>query len=117
MNNIGYVLLFLFSVFVSSCSQIALKKSANKKHESKIREIMNPLVLGAYICFFGASLLTVFAYRGVDLSWGPVLETTSYIYILILSAIFLKEKITKKKVLGNIIIIIGIGIYAFGGKI
>lgn len=117
MNNIGYVLLFLLSVFVSSCSQIALKKSANKKHESKIREIMNPLVLGAYICFFGASLLTVFAYRGVDLSWGPVLETTSYIYILILSAIFLKEKITKKKVLGNIIIIIGIGIYAFGGKI
>ena len=117
MNNIGYVLLFLLSVFVSSCSQIALKKSTNKKHESKIREIMNPLVLGAYICFFGASLLTVFAYRGVDLSWGPVLETTSYIYILILSAIFLKEKITKKKVLGNIIIIIGIGIYAFGGKI
>ena len=117
MNNIGYVLLFLLSVFVSFCSQIALKKSANKKHESKIREIMNPLVLGAYICFFGASLLTVFAYRGVDLSWGPVLETTSYIYILILSAIFLKEKITKKKVLGNIIIIIGIGIYAFGGKI
>ena len=82
MNNIGYVLLFLISVFVSSCSQIALKKSANQKHENKIREIVNPLVLGAYACFFGASLLTVLAYRGVDLSWGPVLETTSYIYIL-----------------------------------
>ena len=59
MNNIGYVLLFLISVFVSSCSQIALKKSANQKHENKIREIVNPLVLGAYACFFGASLLTV----------------------------------------------------------
>ena len=41
MNNIGYVLLFLLSVFVSSCSQIALKKSANRKHESKIKEILN----------------------------------------------------------------------------
>ena len=78
---------------------------------------MNPLVLGAYVCFFGASLLTVLAYRGVDLSWGPVLETTSYIYIMILSAIFLKEKVSGKKVLGNVIIIIGIVIYAFGDKI
>ena len=117
MNNIGYVLLFLLSVFVSSCSQIALKKSANRKHESKIKEIMNPLVLGAYVCFFGASLLTVLAYRGVDLSCGPVLETTSYIYIMILSAIFLHEKVSKRKVLGNIIIILGIIIYAFGDKL
>ena len=117
MNNIGYVLLFLLSVFVSSCSQIALKKSANRKHESKIKEIMNPLVLGAYVCFFGASLLTVLAYRGLDLSWGPVLETTSYIYIMILSAIFLHEKVSKRKVLGNIIIILGIIIYAFGDKL
>ena len=110
MNNIGYVLLFLISVFVSSCSQIALKKSANQKHENKIREIVNPLVLGAYACFFGASLLTV-------LAWGPVLETTSYVYIMILSVVFLKEKVSKKKVFGNIIIIIGIVIYAFGDKI
>ena len=117
MNNIGYVLLFLISVFVSSCSQIALKKSANQKHENKIREIMNPLVLGAYACFFGASLLTVLAYRGVDLSWGPVLETTSYIYIMILSAVFLNEKVSKKKVFGNIMIISGGGIYAFGDKV
>ena len=117
MNNIGYVLLFLLSVFVSSCSQIALKKSANRKHESKIKEIMNPLVLGSYVCFSGASLLTLLTYRGLYLSWGPVLETTSYIYIMILSAIFLHEKVSKRKVLGNIIIILGIIIYAFGDKL
>ena len=89
----------------------------NKVYLQKIKEIMNPLVLGAYVCFFGASLLTVLAYRGVDLSWGPVLETTSYIYIMILSAIFLHEKVSKRKVLGNIIIILGIIIYAFGDKL
>lgn len=114
MNNLGYILLFLISVFISSCSQIALKKSANKTHKNKIAEILNPTVLGAYICFLGASLLTVLAYQGVDLSWGPVLETTSYVYIMILSALFLKEKITLQKVIGNVIIILGIIIYAFG---
>ena len=117
MNNIGYVLLFLLSVFVSSCSQIALKKSANRKHESKIKEIMNPLVLGAYVCFFGASLLTVLAYRGVDLGGRRIIKKKSYIYIMILSAIFLHKKVSKRKVLGNIIIILGIIIYAFGDKL
>lgn len=117
MNNWGYVLLFLMSVFISSCSQIALKKSANQIHKNRIAEILNPIVLGAYVCFFGASLLTVLAYQGVDLSWGPVLETTSYIYIMILSAVFLKEKITFQKIIGNVIIIFGIIIYAFGNKL
>lgn len=116
-NNIGYIVLFLVSVLISSCSQIALKKSANKKYDNKIKEILNPVVFGAYCCFFGASLLTVIAYRGVDLSWGPVLETTSYIYIMVLSYLFLHERITKKKVIGNIIIIFGIMIYALGDKI
>lgn len=117
MNKWGYILLFLVSVFISSCSQIALKKSANQTHKNKIAEILNPIVLGAYLCFFGASLLTVLAYQGVDLSWGPVLETTSYIYIMILSALFLKEKISFQKVFGNVIIILGIVIYAFGNRI
>lgn len=71
------------------------------------------MVIGAYICFLGSSLLTTLAYRGVPLSLGPVLEATSYIYIVLLSRIFLKETITKKKVMGNLLIIIGILISAW----
>lgn len=115
MNSFVYILIFLISIFISSCSQIALKKSANKKHKTRVSEIINPVVLGAYVFFLGSSFLTVFAYKGVDLSWGPVLETTSYIYIMCLGAIFLKERITIKKIIGNIIIILGIIVYAFGG--
>ena len=117
MHNSGYILLFLVSVFISSCSQIALKRSTNKKYSNKIKEIFNPLVLSAYLCFFGASLLTVIAYRGVELSWGPVLETTSYVYIMILSAVFLKEKVSFRKIVGNLTIILGIIIYALGNHI
>lgn len=113
-SSIIFLLMFLISVFISSCSQIALKKSANNRHGSFIREILNPMVLGAYICFFGASLLTTFAYKGVPLSFGPVLEATSYIYIVVLSRFFLGEKVTRKKILGNVLIIAGILIYASG---
>ena len=108
-----FLLLFLFSVLVSSCSQIILKKSANNQHDSKLKEILNPMVAGAYICFLGSSLLTTLAYRGIPLSMGPVLEATSYIYIVLLSRVFLKEKITKRKLMGNLLIIIGILISAW----
>lgn len=113
-NNSLFLVIFLISVFISSCSQIALKKSANNRHSSFIKEILNPVVMGAYVCFFASSLLTTLAYRGVPLSLGPVLESTSYLYIMILSYLFLDEKITRKKILGNILIIAGILIYASG---
>lgn len=113
-KNSVYFILFLISVFVSACSQIALKKSANIEYDSKVKNILNPLVIGAYACFLGASLLTIFAYRGVELSLGPVLEATSYIYIVVLSRMFLNERITKRKILGNLIIIVGILVYTMG---
>ena len=113
-SSIVFLIMFLISVFISSCSQIALKKSANGEHRRFIQEILNPVVMGAYGCFFGASLLTTLAYKRVPLSLGTVLESTSYLYIVILSRIFLKEKITRKKIWGNLLIIAGILIYASG---
>lgn len=106
-----YVLIFLLSVFVSSASQIILKKSANKKHDSKLKEYFNFPVLSAYALFFGSSLLTVIAYKNVPLSLGPVLEATGYVWVSILGFIILKESINKKKILGMLTIIIGIIVF------
>ena len=103
-----YVIIFLASVFVSSVSQIILKKSANKTHENKLQEYLNLPVITAYGLFFGSSLLTVLAYKGVPLSLGPILEATGYIWVAVLGTLFLKEKISKQKMLGMAIIIAGI---------
>lgn len=108
MGSKEYLFLFLVSVFISSCSQVLLKKSADKKYPDKIREIINPIVIFAYGCFFLSSLLTMISYRGVELSAGPILEATGYIYVLILSRIFLKENITFRKTIGISLIILGI---------
>ena len=45
-------------------------------------------------------ILTVYVYGGVELKQGPVIESTSYIFAEILSAIFGKERINKRKVVG-----------------
>ena len=106
-----YIMIFLLSVFVSSISQIILKKSAQIKYANVVREYMNPRVIFSYGLFFLSTLLTMYAYKGVPLSLGTLLEASGYIYVLILSCIFLKEKITKRKLMGASFIIIGICCY------
>lgn len=113
MNNmLFYTILFLVSVFISSISQIILKKSAEVKYASIIREYLNPMVITAYTIFLASTLLTTFAYKEVPLSLGPVLEATGYIYVAVLGTLILKEKLSRRKIIGNVLIIAGIVIFA-----
>ena len=113
-NNPSCILLMLTGTFISSISQIILKKAAEKKYPSKIAEYLNAPVIIAYMIFFGATLCAVFAYRGVELSIGPLFEATGYIWVAILGRIFLKERISLKKGLGLMVIILGILIASLG---
>ncbi|MGN0324938.1 MAG: EamA family transporter [Lachnospiraceae bacterium] len=107
-----YAAIFLLGVFLSAVSQVMLKKSAQKSYSSKMREYLNPLVIIAYAIFFSTTLLTVLAYKKVPLSMGPILESTSYIYVTIFGAILFHEKINIRKVAGLLLIILGITVYA-----
>ncbi len=109
-----YVLIMLSGTLIASISQIVLKKAAEKEYPNKLAEYLNPMVMGAYVFFFGASLCTMLGYKVVPLSIGPILEATGYIWVAILGKIFLGEKISLKKGLGLVIIIVGIVIAALG---
>ena len=111
MNNWIFYLILFISVFIAACSQILLKKSAQKKHPNKLREYLNPLVIGAYCLFGFTAILTIIAYQGVPWAHGPVIETTGYIHIAILGFLFLKEQITMRKALGTALIIAGIIVF------
>ena len=106
-----YVAIFLFSVFISSISQIILKKSALKTYESKIKEYLNPYVITAYSIFLISSFITMMAYKGVPLSAGPILEATGYIWVTLLGALILKEKVSPVKLCGLAVIIAGIVVF------
>lgn len=107
-----YTLLYLSGVFISSVSQIILKKSAGIHYKSRIREYLNLRVILAYTIFFLATLCTVFAYKYVPLSMGPILGAAEYVFVALLSFLILKEKISKKKLAGLLVIIAGIIIFS-----
>ena len=103
-----YCGVFIFGVLVSSFAQIALKKTAVKEHESLIKEYLNAPVICAYAVFFAATFCSVYAYKGIPLHLGPILESTQYLFVAVLSYILLKEKLTKRRVLGIVVILCGV---------
>ena len=111
-SKIIFSLIYLSGVFISAIAQIILKKSAGKEYESKIREYLNPYVIIAYAIFFGATFCTIYAYKGVPLSFGPILAASEYVFVAVLSKLFLKENINLKKFIGLSVLIAGIIIYS-----
>lgn len=110
MNRL-FMLIMLGGTFFSAISQVLLKQSANKVYKSPIREYLNWRVITAYGIFFGVLLLNTYCYTKVDMRYGPVIDTAAYIFVLLFSWLILKEKITKGKIIGNLIIVLGILIY------
>lgn len=109
--NRWFMLLMLGGTVFSACSQVLLKQSANQRYISRLREYLNWRVILAYGIFFGVLLLNTWCYTRVDMRFGPVIDTAAYVFVLILSRVILKEKITRGKVLGNVVIVLGIIIY------
>lgn len=104
-------IILIFSIFIASVSQILLKKSSNKKYDSFIKEYLNAYVISGYILLLISTIFTVVALKGLDYNNIPIMESSGYLMVMVLSYFFLSEKITKKKVIGNIIILLGIIIY------
>jgi len=109
-------LIMIISGVLSSFSQVLLKKSAQTKKDSIVKEYLNAYVIAGYGITGLCMVLTMIAFMGIDLKYGAVLESLTYLYIMVLSRIFFGEKLTKKKVAGNLIIVAGVIIFSLGGR-
>lgn len=107
-----YSCVMLADIFLSSISQVMLKRAAEKEYKNIIEEYVNPLVIGAYALFFVATFMTIFAYKVVPLSMGPILEGTAYIYVTYFGVKIFHEKISSRKILALVLIIAGIAIFS-----
>mgnify|MGYP003371747320 CR=1 FL=1 len=106
-----YIFLLILAVLVSSISQIILKKSASKIYNSIFREYFNIYVITGYGLMVLSTVLVVFGLKEVSYKNQPIIESLGYIFVMILSNLILGEKITKKKVIGNFLILLGIVVY------
>lgn len=99
------------AVAISSSSQILLKKSAVSEHRSFIYEYLNPWVIAGYSLMILSTLCTIYAYRGVAYKNGAVVESLGYLIVMFLGRIFFGERITIRKVIGNVLILTGVIVF------
>ena len=107
-----YCIIYVSGVFVSAIAQILLKKSAGKKYENKIKEYANPYVIISYTIFIAATFCTIYAFKEVPLSFAPILSSSEYVFIAVLSRVFLKERFGVRKLISISLIICGIVVYS-----
>ena len=96
------------SAFITAASQILLKKSANSLHKHILFEYLNPYVVISYMCYVGVLALNVFIYTKIDYRFGVVINSLSMVLVMILAKVILKERLGRKRIAGNILIVIGI---------
>ena len=106
------MLIMLAGTFFSAISQVLLKQSANMEYKNPLREYLNWRVILAYAIFFGVLLSNTYAYTRVDMKYGSIIDTLAYVFVFLLSVFILHEKISKRKLIGNLLIIAGILIYS-----
>ena len=110
-----YIIVWIVSVLISSIAQVMLKAEANREHESRLKEYLNPMVIGAYAIFFFSTFLTMYALKYVPLTYSPIVEPLSYIFVPVIGVLLLHEKLSKRRILGMLIMIAGIAVFSFGG--
>lgn len=103
-----YTALLIASTMISVVSQIILKKAALRTYPTKVKEYLNAYVIGAYALFFAAALMTVYSYKGVEISTGALIETSAYIFIVVFDFLVFHEKITARKAAATLLIVTGI---------
>lgn len=105
------VLLILGSVILAGVSQILLKISARRNYSSGLAEYLNPFVISGYFLLLTTTFLNLLALRWVPLSLASGLGASGQVVVPVLSFLILKEKISRRKMLGMALIIVGILIF------
>ena len=106
--------IYILTPFVAAVSQLLLKKAADEPNKKGLAFYLNGKVILGYVLFFMCMLLNVWALQTLPLSIAGVLEALGYLYVMLLSSLFLGEKITKRKLVGNLIIVLGIILTIYG---
>ena len=102
------VLIYLITPLVSAFSQLLVKKAADDRSLTGIRFYLNGRVILAYGLLMLCMALNVVAQMWVGLTLVGVLEALRY--VMLLSRRLLKEKIPRRRLIGNLVIVLGVAL-------
>ena len=108
MNDTIAVLCVISGGCLTAVSQVLLKFSAKKQVKSWISKYLNINVISSYAILLFVLLLNTYCMRFLAYKLLPVLSCSSYIFVILLSKLIFREALSKRKILGTLVIIFGI---------
>ena len=108
-----YYLLTLGIAIFTSVAHLLLKKGSVVSTEKHVKMYFHPYSITAYVIFAFVAFLSIYAMTGLNLKVFFALSSLTYICIPVLSFIFLKDSVTKNKLIGIIMISVGVIIFNF----
>lgn len=106
------LIVLVFGTFIASLAQLLLKTAAVKEYPTRIKQYLNLRVLSGYTVMLASMAASLFAFRALPFSYAPVADAAALLFTVSMSAVVLKEKLTRKKISGILVVIIGIVIIA-----
>lgn len=107
-----YYILVILGVFACSFSQIALKRSATEEHYNTIGFFVNKKVILSYVIFLISVLINAIAVgHGVQVKDLPILESLGYVFVPMLSFMFLSERYSVRLMVSTFLILTGICVF------
>ncbi len=103
----------IVSVVIASLAQILLKRAAEIDANKFINKFLNLRVITAYVLLFFSLFVNTFVLRHLELKILPCITATSFLWILLFSYLFLGEKPSTNKVIGMIMIMVGVIVAQF----
>jgi multidrug transporter EmrE-like cation transporter len=118
------VIYILISVITGAVGQVMLKKGMTtlgplvislKEIPSLVLKIaMNPFIFFGLLIYVGGILFWLVALSRVDLSFAYPFASLSYVLMFLASWLFLNEQITMLRIIGSLVIILGVIIVSRG---
>ena len=106
-----YQLIMLLGVLIGSLAQIPLKNSALNQRTGTLSYFLNVKTVLGYIMMVTASILSFISIRNLELKKAAIIETSGYIFVLIIGRAVFKEHIGARKLTAALIIVAGILVF------
>jgi len=110
--------LLVIGATLSSVSQVVLKRGADReipsgltRWQGLLAQYLNVTVMVGYGLLLISMALVVVALAKVDLKYAAIIEALGYGMVMILSRVFLHEPMTRRKIIGNLVIMAGVLVF------
>ena len=111
------VMMVVFTTFLTASAQIMYKLGVNSIDSlDPVRLITNFYLIAGMVLYMIGGVLMILSFRGGDLSVLYPIIATGFIWVSIMSMIFLGEEMNNLKWLGIFGIVLGIAFIGFGSR-